>query len=966
MKIFIPKRITLLVGILVLFFLNKQYASAQSNCDVGSASVLSQDYEPCSGQPFTYKIVLQGNLLANAQYTLYLDDTQSSATGTKTDYSMEWTVSSVGTYTVKGMASSGCTKQMPGETVISYKPSGSSVSITASPSAYFICEGQSVSLTASGEGSYSWLYCPDNQFVSNLESYGSNSTIEADKTGFYKVTASDGCGGTTYAVRGLTVNDYPESFIISSSGKTVICAGESVTLTTNAIDQEHYDYQWYRGAELIYGATGKSYAATQAGTYRLKIEALGDCDGTSTNSISLTTQEAVGAGSNVSAKVGSSLIDLSDATPTGGSWSGSVALSGNTFNPSHPEITPGTYTLTYTVSQQGCTASDTRIITVSDLPNNYNYIIHNVLLKDKNSNGNTITESDISNLSISGGQMQQTYVYYDGLGRDMQQVMTAYSPESKKDVVTPIHYDAFGRQTTSYLPFVSSESNGNYKTGDITAQKSYYNNNHTGVVKDGEAYSITNYEPSPLNRITSAYGPGEFWHSNNKKTTFIYRTNTGTEVRKWLYDGASKTSISKDDNQEGNGRFYKAASLYVTETTDEQNSKTLEYKDKQDRVILKKVEDKTGHYLFTYYIYDDFSNLRMVIPPKACEILSMQSTLKDISLTSGNATVKNLCFTYDYDDRKRMISKQVPGAAPVYMVYDNRDRLRLTQDGVQRTKGTPEWSFTKYDALNRPVMSGIYKSSESQSTLNGLVNNSMNETRQNNALGYSQSSFPTSNMEVLSLTYYDDYGFLAYSSWDAEGITYGFDANSGLAITQQAKVNGQVTGSKIKVLGKEKWLNTVTYYDDRYQVIQTIQENYLGGYDKTSTQYSFTGQALKSKRVHHDGNKALTILEEYTYDHANRLLSVKHQIDSNPAVTLTQNEYNALGELVNKDLHSKSGSAALQSVDYRYNIRGWLQSVNHPSLKHDAVVNPDTNKPSDLFGFELLYERNTANLPVKP
>jgi hypothetical protein len=70
-----------------------------------------------------------------------------------------------------------------------------------------------------------------------------------------------------------------------------------------------------------------------------------------------------------------------------------------------------------------------------------------------------------------------------------------------------------------------------------------------------------------------------------------------------------------------------------------------------------------------------------------------------------HAILDNLSFQYRYDSRNRMIAKKVPGAEWTYMVYDNRDRLVLTQDGNLRT--TNRWSFTKYDALNRAILTGI-------------------------------------------------------------------------------------------------------------------------------------------------------------------------------------------------------------------------------------------------------------------
>src|SRR5690349_17530042 len=71
------------------------------------------------------------------------------------------------------------------------------------------------------------------------------------------------------------------------------------------------------------------------------------------------------------------------------------------------------------------------------------------------------------------------------------------------------------------------------------------------------------------------------------------------------------------------------------------------------------------------------------------------------------------------------------------------------------------------------------------------------------------------------------------------------------------------------------------------------------------------------------------------YDHAGRLLKTFHRINSKPEVLITRNDYNELGQLIDKKLHSVAGSAAKQSVDYRYNIRGWLTAVN------DAALTPD-------------------------
>jgi RHS repeat-associated protein len=88
-------------------------------------------------------------------------------------------------------------------------------------------------------------------------------------------------------------------------------------------------------------------------------------------------------------------------------------------------------------------------------------------------------------------------------------------------------------------------------------------------------------------------------------------------------------------------------------------------------------------------------------------------------------------------------------------------------------------------------------------------------------------------------------------------------------------------------------------------------------------------------------------------------ISVFRQL-ADAGILLAHNEYNELGQLVDKKLHSiNGGQTYLQSMDYRYNSRGWLTSVNNAALSNDGgISNDDTN---DQFGMSLAYE--TAPIP---
>src|SRR5690606_30099093 len=194
--------------------------------------------------------------------------------------------------------------------------------------------------------------------------------------------------------------------------------------------------------------------------------------------------------------------------------------------------------------------------------------------------------------------------------------------------------------------------------------------------------------------------PGNSWAGGSGNGIGIeYKfllNNEYDQVRIW--DGNASSNV------------YEEGELLKQVIIDEQGNAVVEYKDKDGLVILKKVQsgvipsDYSGHsnFLCTYYVYDDFNQLVLVIPPKAVEALS--STWE-----ASQNLLDELCFQYKYDKRKRMIEKKVPGAGWVYMVYDKRDRLVFTQDANLRENDY--WLVNFYDHLNRPVLTArIYTS----------------------------------------------------------------------------------------------------------------------------------------------------------------------------------------------------------------------------------------------------------------
>ncbi|MCV9387475.1 RHS repeat-associated core domain-containing protein [Reichenbachiella ulvae] len=587
--------------------------------------------------------------------------------------------------------------------------------------------------------------------------------------------------------------------------------------------------------------------------------------------------------------------------------------------------------------------------------------------------------------ATNAGSAVVTEQYFDGLGRPTQTVAKSQSPENK-DIVSVVTYDDFGRQDTVYLPYTRTSAVGS-DTNWETNIDDFYSATEDGVANEAtNYYSHVTYEPSPLNRVTQQYGPGSAWSS--RPVEMSYETVGASEVKLWQLDPSGLP--------EQNGHFA-AGSLYKNITEDENNHEVVEYIDKQGRTILKRVEDEqsngltTDDWLDTYYVYDDFGNLRYVLPPyitrknvpinvadddnqyhdedffidepdfgggevyvsEAHSItlgpgFSFTATSnKSFLAATGHPAIrygkfKDLAFEYLYDERQRMIAKKVPGADWVYMVYDQWDRLVLTQDGNQRSAN--EWTFTKYDQFNRPVMTGITTDTRSRDQIQKDLKSQSASARYVSRGGsiheYNNVGYPSvSNNDVLTVTYYDSYPSFM-NSYTFEELNDGYPDSDDV----NPKLKGQVTASKTKVLdGTNTYLKSVIYYDDKYRPIQTFTENHMGGYDQVTNKYLFSGEVEKTKRYHSSSIVSKNIEEIYTYDHVGRLESTLTIIDGKSSTVAMS--YNELGELTAKDL------AGIQNVDYAYNIRGWLTKINN-----------GTTSGTDKFGMELTYI--DTSLPV--
>ncbi len=615
---------------------------------------------------------------------------------------------------------------------------------------------------------------------------------------------------------------------------------------------------------------------------------------------------------------------------------------------------PGVYKVKITL-QGGATrfTDPVAVFRNSDL---VNYVRAHTVQKE-----NLIGIQDV--VSASADEVRVSTNYIDGLGRPIQSVAKQSSPE-RKDMVAVMAYDQFGRESKKYLPYISTYGSGFYKDFDISdtsnPQYQFYQTANDKVANTTAPWAMTSFEPSPLNRPLKQGAPGEDWQLGTGHTQQLtYRTNiTSDDVVIW----------KKGNNSLMSTESYPENSLTVNEVRDENGHTKITYTDKLGRKVMDEMEDGEAKWARTYYVYDSFGRVIGVIPP-----ITVDGLGSNYPKTISQEILDRECYQYEFDYRGRNIVKKLPGADKITMVYDRWDRLVFSQDGNQRL--TNQWSFTKYDRFDRPVITGVKTITGDRETVQQQVDNFYAQIQANGHLryealgtgthGYTNISYPhiEADDQVLSVTYYDTYDFTANPQWNGPAELAAFQPTIGIT-DHIPNTKGQITGTKIKILDKNVYLFNVNFYDKKYRLVQTAATNHLNGQDRYTTKYDFIGNILEDYRLHSSLDNQLTIHKEYTYDHQGRELRTYHTINNGDRILLSENKYNEIGQLIEKNLHSTSdGQQFLQSIDYRYNIRGWLKSINNPEL----AVNPENNDDSnDLFGMEILYNEASSNLGNTP
>ena len=576
----------------------------------------------------------------------------------------------------------------------------------------------------------------------------------------------------------------------------------------------------------------------------------------------------------------------------------------------------------------------------AQLTNTENYVYSKTYL---DYNGTTATKTS------------ETVQYIDGLGRPKQVVNVKVTPQGK-DIVIPIIYDSFGRQTRDYLPIPQNATTNGQVYTQSTDLVPYPIQDITGFYSGEKIYSEKIIENSPLDRVQQQIQVGTAW--SNKPVKFDYDANIAGEVIKYTTtttweNGATKSMLTQ-------GGTYGTAQLYKNTVTDEDGDKTIEFKNGEGQTLLVRKAISDTENADTYYVYNEYNQLTYVIPPNAAVVYKNLGTGTAIAYDDIN--LNNLCYRYRYDGRNRLVEKKLPGKGWEHMVYDKGDRLIMTQDANLRPD--KRWLFTKYDKFSRAIYTGITADPNGRSIIQGYVdynfpnNNEGSGSFTQNGLTvqYTNSNaFPTYIYQLLSVNYYDTYpaGSPAIPTLILEQEVLSQDAQNSNISTKSLPV-----ASYVKNIEDDNWTKNYIWYDKKGRTIGTYSINHLGGFTKTESKLDFAGVPQKTNTYHlrKQGEFGITLKERFVYDNQNRLFQHYHQVDNKPEELLVENQYNELSQLKNKKVGNN-----LQSIDYAYNIRGWMTEINKDQMnladlggklfsykikynQRDGIENPDTTQ----------------------
>ncbi|MCL5034399.1 MAG: RHS repeat protein, partial [Bacteroidetes bacterium] len=542
-----------------------------------------------------------------------------------------------------------------------------------------------------------------------------------------------------------------------------------------------------------------------------------------------------------------------------------------------------------------------------------------------------------------------TKSFFDGAGYEREK-LTVYADS---DLISPTTYDGMWRVSRTY------------KTYKVSGRGAYdhlfdqnFDANDAAYYGYGYTYTQNDYYIDGTERLKDVRPPGSTYQTNHY-IHYAYGTNSDADNTGYPSGTLYKTTVYDENNDYANPSAYKFTKL--------------EFKDKFGDLV-RSVTDSAGLALTTRYDYEVDGNLVQTIPPNG----------------------PNYATTYIYNKAGRLAQKTSPDAGTVRYLYDKNGNLRLVQDvnhagamnaiSIQSTAtgstitnaSLPAMTLPGRITLDLTVISGSGTPSLSVNANGVPVAQITTSSSSSNSFilpkgSYTYSVSPNGTAVQYSITCTDGFEFVynkydplnrltetgeyqsvatgnftqenAYSAdFPANGIipnrTFSYDSpGSDACAAGQRNLLGRLSYSVSYRLGSVA-LTTFYSYDESGRVEWVVQKE-LG----KKILYDYDLQGNVTKKSYQDlNNSANNYYTWYEYDSVGRLANVYSGSDLSSRVKEATYTYSASGKVSRLRLGNSQG------IDYTYNSRDWLNSINNQNLTGESQL------PSDKFGEVIGYD----------
>ena len=477
---------------------------------------------------------------------------------------------------------------------------------------------------------------------------------------------------------------------------------------------------------------------------------------------------------------------------------------------------------------------------------------------------------------------------------------------SLNSILTEISYDEINMSTTQYLDGLGRPVQS-VRCGYSSDEKDVYES----VEYDDLGRPFKNYQTTEGGSRCEYYPLGEedFWETtyeasplNRPIFNILSSWPSGTSTFYGCNSGSDQVRIYEAECGNQHSGIYASCSLTKVTNVDENGNCTETFTDKIGRQILIRKFLSMNYFSPFVEPVDDETAINIDDSTNAGDLrVDTYFVYDDIgNLTSvispegvrGNTGDVNYC--YEYDELNRLVKKDLPGADAMTMGYYENDLLKWEADA----KGnTINYVYDEYGRLTKKYLGGSFDSEN--------------------------------NVEGGKVILEDIY----------------FQENSTNSFKSQLQSSSIATVIGENIIGPLLTTNFIEY-DNYTRLKKSASTNNVGGSDLYEYEYNDHADNVKGiSRIHssvYPGYEQLTTEEFFTYDHS--LRQKEHSFYTGltkSTKVLSFNEYTYRDELDKKML------GEIEPMDYEYNSRSWLTSINS-------------------FGNSLPFDENLGCVPDLP